>query len=188
MMITLQISLRLVCIAVLLATSQLSLKAQAARQQPTPPTSMTADKSSPDSDEQALTSLDYELKAKREIRYAEKEHQENLTRAREVSELGSKLAEAFKRKQSLSADDLKKLEKLEKLTKKIRTEVGASDDEIVLEHKPNDLATAVESVAKVSSSLSERVLKTPRRVVSAAIIDEANVLLELIRMVRNFAR
>ncbi len=83
---------------------------------------------------------------------------------------------------------MKKLEKLEKLTKKIRSEAGASEDEVVLEEKPGDLAAAVESVAKVSSSLSERVLKTPRRVVSTSIIEEANVLLELIRIVRTFAR
>ncbi len=36
--------------------------------------------------------------------------------------------------------------------------------------------------------LSEKVMKTPRQVVSTAIIEEANVLLELIRIVRNFAR
>ena len=58
----------------------------------------------------------------------------------------------------------------------------------MLEEKPANLADAVESVEKVSSSLGEKVLKTPRQVVSATIIEEANVLLELIRIVRNFAR
>ena len=128
------------------------------------------------------------MRAKREIRYAEKEHQENLTRARQASELGNALAIAFKQNRLLGSADLKKLEKLEKITKKIRSEAGASDDDFELEQKPNDLAEAIDSVAKVSTSLSEKVLKTPRRVVSASIIEESNVLLELIRIVRTRCR
>ncbi|MDQ3474704.1 MAG: hypothetical protein M3447_13315, partial [Acidobacteriota bacterium] len=91
-----------------------------------------------------------------------------------------------KQNRSLGSADLKKLEKLEKITKKIRSEAGASEDDFELEEKPNDLAEAVNFVAKVSTSLSEKVLKTPRRVVSAAIIEESNVLLELIRIVRTY--
>ena len=155
---------------------------------PTPPSSMTADKSRPDAEEQEPTALDYELRAKRAIKYAEKEHQENLSRAREASDLGKAIAAAFKQNQALAPPDLKKLEKLEKITKKIRSEVGASDEEIELDNKPRDMAEAVDGVAKVSASLSDKIIKTPRRVVSAAIISEANVLLELIRIVRTFAR
>jgi hypothetical protein len=149
---------------------------------------MTADKSRPDSDEQAPTSLDYEMSAKRAIKYAEKEHQENLSRAREASELGAAIASAFKEKQALTANELKKLERLEKTTKKIRSEYGGSEDDFALEEKPENLAEAVEWVGKVSSSLNDKIVKTPRRVVSAAIIEDANVLLELIKFVQKFPR
>jgi hypothetical protein len=144
-----QFGVRFLSVTALLLLAHSSLQAQVVRP-PTPPTSMTADKSRPDSEDQAPTPLDYEMRAKQAIKYAEKEHQENLTRAREASEL------------------------------------GASDDEFELECKPQDLAEAVNSVAKASTSLSEKVLKTPRRVVSAAIIEESNVLLELIRIVRTY--
>ena len=180
-----QLALRFLSLAGLLLAAQLTLKAQVVRP-PTPPSTMTADKSRPDSDEQAPTALDYELRAKRAIKYAEKEHQQNLTRAREASELGNALAAAFKENRSLGSAEIKKLEKLEKITKKIRSEAGASDDDFELEKKPKDLAEAVDCVAKVSNSLSEKVLKTPRRVVSASIIEESNVLLELIRIVRTY--
>lgn len=180
-----KLAVRFLGLAGLALIAQLSLNAQVVRP-PTPPTTITADKSRPDSEEQAPTALDYELRAKRAIKYAEKEHQQNLTRAREASELGSALAAAFKQNRSLGSSDLKKLEKLEKIAKKIRSEAGASDDDFELEQKPNDLAEAVDSVAKVSTSLSEKVLKTPRRVVSASIIEESNVLLELIRIVRTY--
>lgn len=183
-----QVSIRLILLVGMLAVLQQTTRAQAVRP-PTPPPSITAEKSSPGvPDDQAPTALDYEMRAKRAIKYAEKEHEENLSRAKEVSQLGSQLADSFKSKQSLDSADLKKLEKLEKLTRKIRTEVGASDDdEVVLEEKPHDLSGAVECVAKVSSSLSDKVVKTPRQVVSAAIIEESNVLLELVRIVRNLA-
>ena len=180
-----QFAVHFLGLAGLMLIAQLSLNAQVVRP-PTPPTTMTADKSRPSSDEQAPTQLDYDLRAKRAIKYAEKEHQENLTRGREASELGNSVAAAFKQNQSLGSADLKKLERLEKITKKIRNEVGASDDDFELEHKPQDLAEAVDCVAKVSTSLGEKVLKTPRRVVSASIIEDSNVLLELIRIVRTY--
>ena len=187
MLSTIQVSIRLILLLGSLALLQQTTRAQI--RPPTPPPSSSAEKSSPGAqDEQAPTALDYEMRAKRAIKYAEKEHEENLSRAKEVSQLGGQLASSFKSKQSLDSADLKKLEKLEKLTRKIRSEVGASDDdEVVLEEKPQDLSGAVECVAKVSSSLSEKVVKTPRQVVSAAIIEESNVLLELVRIVRTLA-
>jgi hypothetical protein len=38
----------------------------------------------------------------------------------------------------------------------------------------------------LSKSLKEKVEKTPKYVISTAVIDEANVLLEVIRIVRTF--
>ena len=186
MPLVMKIILRFLAVIAVMSMVQLALKAQVVRN-PTPPTSINAEKSRPGEDEQEPTSLDWEMRAKRAIKYAEKEHQENLSRAREASELGSTLAASFKQNQCLNSNDLKKLEKLEKITKKIRSDVGGSDDEFKLEDKPHDLAEAVNGVAKVSSSLSEKILKTPRRVVSTAIIEDSNVLLELIRIVRTLA-
>ena len=183
----LQFNIRLVSLAALLLTAQVVMRAQAVRPL-SQPGAISADKSKTNpQDDQAPTSLDWELRAKRAIKFAEKEHQENLSRAREASQLGNAIAAAYKENNSLNSTDLKKLEKLEKLTKKIRNEVGASDDPFELEKKPNDLAEAVDSLAKTSASLSDKVIKTPRQVVSTSIIEDANALLELIRIVRGFA-
>lgn len=155
---------------------------------PNPTISVGADKSSSSDEGQSPNPMAEEMRVKREIRYAEREHQQNLDRAQELSELGKDLARSFKKKQSLDRDDWKKLERLEKLANKIRNEAGGSDDEQSVEKKPNDLAEAIDSIAKVSASLNERVQQTPRRVVSATTIDKANVLLELIRIARGFFR
>ncbi len=154
-----------------------------------PLSSTSADKSSPDSpDSQTGNSMAEELRIKREIKSAERDHKQNLERAREVSDLGQELAASFKKNNSLDREDIRKLEKLEKLAKRIRSEAGGVEDEVNLEKTPSDLVEAMNCVAKVSASLNEKVQDTPRQVVSATIIDKANVLLELIRIVRGFSR
>jgi hypothetical protein len=153
---------------------------------PNPNMSVSADKSSPNDEGQSANPMAEEMRVKREIRYAEREHKQNLDRAQELSDLGKDIAFSFKKKQSLDRDDLKKLERLEKLTNKIRNEAGGSDDEQPVEKKPNSLAEAIDCIAKVSASLNQKVQQTPRRVVSAATINRANVLLELIRITRGF--
>lgn len=154
-----------------------------------PLSSIGADKASPNSpDNQTGNSMAEEMRIKREIRSAEKDHKQNLERAREASDLGQELFDSFKKNNSLDREDIKKLEKLEKLAKRIRSEAGGSEDEVSIKKTPGDLVEAMDCVAKVSASLNEKVQETPRQVVSARIIDKANVLLELIRIVRSFSR
>jgi hypothetical protein len=129
--------------------------------------------------------IEDEMKAKRAIQYAEKEHQENLDRAKDLSLLGTEIVSSFKQKNTLDQDDIKKLEKLEKLAKGIRRAAGGSEDETKMEKPPADMSSAVEMLGDLSHSLKEKVEKTPKHVISAAVIDEANVLLELVRIVRS---
>ena len=171
---------------VMLAASCQSVLAQS--RTPNPTISVGADKGSPNEDGQSPNPMADEMRIKREIRYAEREHQQNLDRAQELSDLGKDLAASFKKKQSLDRDDLKKLDRLEKLANKIRNEAGGSDDDDPVDKKPNDLAQTIDCIEKVSASLNEKVQQTPRRVVSAATIDKANALLELIRIARGFVR
>lgn len=133
-------------------------------------------------------SIDAEIQAKRAIRYAEDAHKENLERAREVSLLGSKLERSFLSKNTLDRDDNKRLDRMEKLAKQLRNKAGGSDSEEALDQPPADLNTAISRIAETSESLGKLVEKTPRQVVSAAVIDEANVLLQLIRIVRQFSK
>jgi hypothetical protein len=135
-----------------------------------------------------LTTFEEEMRAKRAIKFAEKEHAENLKRAREIAQLGKELHETLKDKSIVDRDSLKKVERLEKLTKKIRSEAGGDDEDVMIENKPVDLCGAVTQIAEASESLSKNVQDTPRQVVSASVIGKANVLLELLKMVRGFVR
>jgi hypothetical protein len=128
------------------------------------------------------------MRAKRAIKIAEKDHEENLKRAREIAQIGKDLNDSLKDKSMLDRDSLKKVERLEKLTKKVRGEAGGEDEEVEIPNRPSDLTGTVAQIADASESLSKNVIDTPRQVVSASVICKANVLLELIKMVRNFAR
>jgi hypothetical protein len=129
-------------------------------------------------------SLEETMRKKREIKAAEKEYQENVDRARDLSVLGEAVNASFKQKASLGRDDLKKLEKAEKLARAIRNAAGGSEDDNEIEQPPKDLAGALSMIAEVAASLKKNVEKTPKYVVSATVIDEANALLELTRIVR----
>lgn len=128
--------------------------------------------------------MEEEMRAKRAIKYAEKEYKENLDRANEIAEIGKGLAATYTQKKAFDRDDMKRFDRLEKLTKKVRSEAGGEDDEITLQKTPADLAAAVCQIGDVSASVSEKVKKTPRQVISAEVIDEANTLLELIKLAR----
>jgi len=135
-------------------------------------------------EKEPLTLAEEELRATRAIKEADREHKENLGRARELSTLGAEIITSFKQKNALNQEDIKKLEKVEKLAKGIRRAAGGSEDKVEMEKPPSDLAAAMEMLSNLSQSLKEKVEKTPKHVISASVIDEANVLLELIRIVR----
>jgi hypothetical protein len=153
---------------------------------PTVPDGMPADKSAISEDPRPLTTFEEELRAKRAIKIAEKEHEENLNRAREISEIAKQLQSTFKNKSILERDDNKRLDRLEKLTKKIRGEAGGESEEVEIVNRPTDTQKAMTQIAEKAEALSDNVKKTPRQVVSASVIGSANVLLELIRIARSF--
>jgi hypothetical protein len=152
---------------------------------PPPPPEITADKRLGESSG-PLTTFEEELRAKRAIKIAEKEHEDNLNRAKEISQLGQSLKNDLKDRSALDREDTKKIDRLEKLTKKIRGEAGGEDDDVQIAAPPADVPTAVTQIADNAEQLSKDVQKTPRQVVSAAVIDRANVLLQLVKILRGF--
>jgi hypothetical protein len=138
----------------------------------------------PDNDVDMGSSIEEEMRVKRELRAAEKAHKTNVERARDLATLGATLLSRFNDSNSLNRDDFKKLEKAEKLARSIREAAGGSEDRVEMDNPPTDVAAALCRFSELADSLKEKVEKTPKHVVSAAVIDEANVLLELIRIVR----
>jgi hypothetical protein len=122
------------------------------------------------------------------IKGLEASHKETLESAKEGADLGASLRAAYEKSKSLSRDDLKKLERMEKLVRRIRSKVGGSDDESVLEKPPPNLEAALAQLSELSEELRQSVEKTSRHVISAAVIESSNELLQLIRHVRSVPR
>lgn len=167
-------------LAMLIALTAVSAIAQ---QRETPP-AFPSLPSQQDRRDERIGTIEEEMKAKREIRSAEKAHKENVERARELALLGSTLNADFQTKKFLDREDFKKIDKFEKLAKKIRDSAGGSEAEDDMKDAPTDVGTALCRLSETADSLKTKVENTPKYVISAAIIDEANVLLELVRIVR----
>ena len=126
-----------------------------------------------------------EIMRRAEIRREEDSHKEMVERADEAAQIGGDLLTSYKKNKTLGGDDLKKLERLDKLAHKIRGGAGGSDDEGGLENPPDRLADAVSRLAEISDTLNKSVQKTSRLVISAAVIKHSNELIELIKRIRS---
>ncbi|HEU4596486.1 MAG TPA: hypothetical protein VFS10_15225 [Pyrinomonadaceae bacterium] len=162
------------------------LSATASAQTTIPRDLPDASSSSPSSNQRAprLGSPAEEIIRRAEIKHAEEQHQEMVERADETVELAGELHAAFQTSKALNREDLKKLERMEKLARKIRGSAGGDDDKLALKETPPHLGAAVELLNEISSELKKGVSKTSRLVVSGAVIERSNELIELIRFIR----
>lgn len=168
----------------------LLLTAAHAQRRRFPPPLPSAESPGPGQDSKAspLGSPEAEILKRAEIKNEEESYKDTVERAEETARLGSELRSTFDRSKTLGREDLKRLERMEKLARKIRGSAGGSDDEEQLESPPAGLEQAVARLAEVSEKLGESVRKGSRFVVSGAVIERSNELIELIRHVRTFVK
>ena len=118
------------------------------------------------------------------LKKEKKEYEENVERAQDARDLAAELQKTYEIAHSFNAADYKKLERLEKLTRRVRNEVGGSNTDADPKELPRTQDEAVSLLADMAKELCDEVQKTPRRVVSASIINQANKLIALIQYVR----
>ncbi|HEX8351585.1 MAG TPA: hypothetical protein VF611_01580 [Pyrinomonadaceae bacterium] len=132
-----------------------------------------------------LGSPEEEMLRRAEIRHEEENHREMVERADQAALLSDEILTSFKMNNSLTRDDLKRLERLEKLARKIRGGAGGSDDDEELRDPPGRIDGAITRLAELSGDLKKSVSKTSRLVISAAVIERSNEVIELIRHIRS---
>lgn len=127
-----------------------------------------------------------EARSKAILKEEKKRYDENLARAREVSELAGQVYHGYESKKSFNNDDTKRLERLEKLTKRIRNEAGGSDSESDAHVKDICIMMqdTLKNMADIADELQKMVEKTPRQVISTAVIDQANRLIGITQHLR----
>jgi hypothetical protein len=181
--------IRLILFVILLACVPGIARAQSQTPTKNPNDSISADKRTPRSNSDLMTgSPEEEMMARQAIKAAENDYQENVERAREAAQLSTEIRDAFLNNKALGRTEQKKLERLEKITRKIRNEVGGSDGDVTLENPPTQIEPALARLAEISDKVRKGVEKTPRQVISASVIERANEVLEIIRVIRTFTR
>src|SRR5437764_5134639 len=109
-----------------------------------PNDSMGADKGARSRhDKDLIGDVQQEMLVRREIETAEKEHRENVDRAREAAQLSTEIRDSFLTNKALGKTEAKKLDRLEKVTRKIRSEAGGSEDDATLDDPPNEMTAAL---------------------------------------------
>ena len=129
-----------------------------------------------------------ETLAKQRIAQEKKDYEELVKRSEEAVKLSDELEKSFVASNQLNAEDRKKLERLEKLVKKIRTELGGDDDDEAenTEAKPESstMVNAFKTLQTNASQLFDEIKKSTRYTVSVVAIQTSNALLKLVKFIR----
>lgn len=122
---------------------------------------------------------------KKRIEDAEKEHRKMLERGELALKLSEELEKSFEEKEQLTSNDKKKLKDLEKLLKKIRSELGGDDDDKEdKEEKPASIKEAITSLRKNTVNLFDELQRTSRHTISAVAIESSNLVLKIVKFLR----
>lgn len=125
-----------------------------------------------------------ETLAKKRIQTEEKEYQELIAKVEEADSLSNQISASIQKGGKLSGEDLKKLDRLEKLINKIRGSLGAkddnSDDETTDSFSPEDN----KSIQELSGDLLTEIKKIGRHTISVIAVESTNSLLKLIRSLK----
>ncbi|MFT3745348.1 MAG: hypothetical protein QM785_13775 [Pyrinomonadaceae bacterium] len=118
-----------------------------------------------------------------------KDYDDMLGRGEEALKLSEELEKAYEQNGRLNANEITKLATVEKLVKKIRSELGGDDDDDDDDKAspppaPLDQKEAVRSFRSTTVKLFDELKKTTRFTVSAAAIQTSNAVLRLAKFLR----
>jgi hypothetical protein len=125
-----------------------------------------------------------------QIEKDKKDHDEMVARGEEAVKLSTELETSYVEKGSLTDKDLVKLDRVEKLVKKIRDELGGDDDDEAVNSESIQpvnkgfIAEAIDSLKLRSTTLLDELKKTTRFTISAAAITTSNSLLRITKFLR----
>lgn len=173
---------KLLFCALLLAAFSICLNAQVCHN-PTEPQSMRRTPQKEEVPQGVKENL-----AKMCIAQQKKEYAEMLERGDEALKLSEDLEKSFASGNALSAEDRKKLDRLEKLVKKIRSDLGGDDDgnanEADEDNTPISMGNAFKVLQENTVKLVSELKKSTRYTISAVAIQSSNMLLKAVRFLR----
>lgn len=127
-----------------------------------------------------------EMIVKQCIKNQQKEYKELLSNGEEAAKLSTELEQSFEKSPDLTAADQKKLDRVEKLLKKIRSSLGANSDDEALpgDDKPLTVKAAFSALSESATGLLAELKKTTRYSVSVVAIQSSNAVIRLVKFIR----
>ncbi len=124
--------------------------------------------------------------AKQRIEREKEDYAELLQRGEEALKLSNELEKSFAENNQLSAADQKKLDRLEKVVKKIRNEIGADDDDkaVEVDNKPLSVLSALNTLQNNTVKLVDELKKSTRYSISVVAVESSNLLLKVVRFLK----
>lgn len=124
--------------------------------------------------------------AKQRIEREKKDFAELLEHGREAIKITGELEKSFGETYQILVEDKKKLDRLEKVLKKIRREIGAGDgaEEIEISNEPLSVMNALKQMKDTSIKLVDELDKTTRYSVSVIAVESSNLLLKVVKFLR----
>lgn len=128
--------------------------------------------------------------AKLRIKAARKEFDELVERIEETATISAELDKSYETSQNLNPTDTKKIERLEKLVSKIRSQIGAEsdDEENALAVSNANIGTVIKNIKDDAAQLLSEVKKTGRFAVSVVAIESSNSMRKLVRYIKQKAQ
>ena len=122
--------------------------------------------------------------AKDRIEREKKDYEELLQNGEEAAKLSDSLEKSFAESNKLSSEDQKKLDRLEKLAKKIHRELGSESEDTDDDKTPASMLDALQFLKTSTSNLIDELKKTTRYSVSVVAIQNSNAFLRVVRFIR----
>jgi hypothetical protein len=138
----------------------------------------------PDEDKKP-TSPD-EFKTRSEIERAEERQRKLVAAAEELNKLAHEIAKSARNQSllsSLSGEDQKKLGRIEKLAKMVRSNQGGADDED-LDDPPGNLKAALDRLEQAAFGVQKEMGKVTRHGISISLIERTNEVLALTKFIK----
>lgn len=118
------------------------------------------------------------------IKENKKEFERLVERTEEIAKLTDELKTSYDENQSLTSKDKEKLERVQDLVKKVRSELRASSDKDDKKDLPKTVVDALNELQESASNLLVEIKKTTRHSVSLVAIKSSNTVMKIVKFLR----
>jgi hypothetical protein len=126
-----------------------------------------------------------EMRSRLAIERANNEHRKIIEDAQKMNDLSVEIAKRYDERSKLSSDDMKNVGTIEKLAKRILNFAGGSEEKIE-DKKTLSLSDCIVQLSKVAENVKKILLTESRHVISAKLIADANEVVNLAQIIRQF--